>query len=264
MISLITSLLGKFISLFRAEEAKITALVGGNVTGAVAQGIAHASKSPTDSIEAWLRIALLVIQIVIGVATAIYVIKRIRSSKKGKDLLLIGGLTLALAANGCAMAQKGGSSSFRTPAGLSGTVKQSENPKADTTQIVERETREIRPDGIVVVTKETLNTKIGAAQKDFAAEAKAKLSSLKSVVWVGIALFIFGAASLVWPPLKVIVGSTTTSLVACASGIALIMLPSLIVGHEILILSIGVLAVLGYWFAHRHGELKGKVHGLSK
>lgn len=264
MINLIHMLIEKVAALFRLEEFKIGAVVTGNVTGAVAQGVAHATKTPTDSIEAWLRVVLLVVQIVIGVATAIYVVRRIKSPKKPKDLLIIGGLMLALAANGCALAQKGGSSSFQTPSGLSGGVKQSENPKSDTTQNLSRVTRELLPDGRLVVTEEKLDTKIGAAQKDWAAETKAKLSSLKGVVWVGIAMFLFGAASLAWPPLKVIVGSTTTSLVACAAGIALIMLPSLIVGNEILILSVGVLAVLGYWFAHRHGELKGKVNVLSK
>ena len=92
----------------------------------------------------------------------------------------------------------------------------------------------------------------------------AKLASLKGVVWVGIALFIFGAASLAWPPLKVIVGSTTTSLVACAAGVALIMLPTLIVGHELLILCAGVVAVIGYWFAHRHGSVHAELKTLKK
>lgn len=264
MINLITTFIGKIGGLFRAEEAKVTALVGGNVTGAVAQGVAAATKSPVESLESWLRIALLVVQIVIGIATAIYVIRRVKSPKKpGKDLLLIIGMMIALGASGCVTAQKGGSSSFRSPSGLSGGVKQSENPKTDSTQVLERTIREIRPDGIVVVTEERLNTKIGSSQKDTAREMGAKLASLKGVVWVGILLFVFGAASLVWPPLKVIVGSTTTSLVASAAGIALIMLPSLIVGHEILILCIGVGAVLAYWFAHRHGELRGEVRAKN-
>lgn len=173
-------------------------------------------------------------------------------------------LSLALILIGCVTAQKGGSSGFRSSSGLSGGVKQSENPKSDTTQNLSRVTREFLPDGRVIVTEEKLDTKIGASQKDTAREMGAKLASLKGVVWVGIVLFIFGAASLAWPPLKVIVGSTTTSLVACAAGVALIMLPSLIVGHELIILIGGVLAVVGYWFAHRHGELRGKVNGLPK
>jgi hypothetical protein len=254
MIALVT----KIVSLFRAEEAKVTALVGGNVSGAVAQQVMTTS----TEVESYLRIALLLIQIVIGVITAIYVYRKLKSKKQdGKELLIIGGMSLILACSGCYVpSQKGGHSSFSTPTGLSGGVRQSENPKSDTTQVLERVTREVRTDGVVIVTEEKLNTKIGSAQKDTAREMGAKLASLKGVVWVGIALFVFGAASLVWPPLKAIVGSTTTSLVASAAGIALIMLPSLIVGHEILILCIGVGAVLAYWFAHRHGELRGKLN----
>lgn len=183
----------------------------------------------------------------------------IENLKRKSNLLAL------LVLTGCMVpAQKGGHSSFQTPSGLSGSVTQSENPKTDSTQVLEREIREQLPSGVVIVTKEKLNTKIGSSQKDTAREMAAKLGSLKGVVWVGIALFIFGAASLAWPPLKVIVGSTTTSLVACAAGVALIMLPSLIVGHELIILIGGLLAVVGYWFAHRHGELRGKLHGLSK
>lgn len=261
LINIVSLVCEKIGGLFRFEETKVAAVVTGNVSGAAVQAAVPA----TSEIESYLRIALLLVQIGIGVLTAIYVVKRIRSKKPGKDLLLIGGLIISLAAmSGCAAPQKGGSSGFRSPSGLSGGVKQSDNPKSDTTQNLSRVTREFLPDGKVIVIEEKLDTKIGAAQKDFAAETRAKLSSLKGVVWVGIALFIFGAASLVWPPLKVVVGSTTTSLVASAAGIALIMLPSLIVGHEILILSAGVLSVLGYWFAHRHGELKGKIHVLSK
>ena len=46
-------------------------------------------------------------------------------------------------------------------------------------------------------------TELGAAQKDTARDLAAKLSSLKGIVWVGVGLFIFGLASLVYPPLKV-------------------------------------------------------------
>jgi hypothetical protein len=44
-------------------------------------------------------------------------------------------------------------------------------------------------------------TELGAAQKDTARELGAKLSSLKGIVWVGVGLFVFGLASLVYPPL---------------------------------------------------------------
>ena len=113
-------------------------------------------------------------------------------------------------------------------------------------QVVEREeTRE--------------RTELGAAQKDMARELGAKLASLKGIVWVGVGLFLFGIASLVWPPLKVVVGSVTTSAAVMAGGLCLMVLPNLIVGNELLILG-GVAVAVGGWFlAHRHGQLSGIV-----
>jgi hypothetical protein len=112
----------------------------------------------------------------------------------------------------------------------------------------------------VVEREETrAGTELGAAQKDTARELGAKLSSLKGIVWVGVALFVFGLASLVYPPLKVIIGSVTTSAALLLGGLALMVLPSLIVGNELLILG-GVAIAVGAWFlAHRHGQLRGIV-----
>jgi hypothetical protein len=102
-------------------------------------------------------------------------------------------------------------------------------------------------------------TELGAAQKDTARELSAKLASLKGIVWVGVAMFLFGLASMFYPPLQVIIGSVTTSAAIIAGGIALMILPSLVVGNELLILA-GVAAVVGLWFfAHRHGQLRGLV-----
>jgi hypothetical protein len=100
-------------------------------------------------------------------------------------------------------------------------------------------------------------TELGAAQKDTARELGAKLSSLKGIVWVGIGLFVFGLASLVYPPLKVIIGSVTTSAALMLGGLALMVLPSLIVGNELLILGAVALAAGGWFLAHRHGQLRG-------
>ncbi len=102
-------------------------------------------------------------------------------------------------------------------------------------------------------------TELGAAQKDTARELSAKLASLKGIVWVGVAMFLFGLASIFYPPLQVIIGSVTTSVAILVGGIALMILPSLIVGNELLILG-GVGAAVGVWFfAHRHGQLRGLV-----
>jgi hypothetical protein len=113
---------------------------------------------------------------------------------------------------------------------------------------------------LVVEHEETrAKTELGAAQKDTARELSAKLASLKGIVWVGVALFLFGLATLFYPPLKLLVGSVTTSAAICAGGLALMVLPTLIVGNELLILA-GVASAVGLWFlAHRHGQLRGLV-----
>jgi len=114
---------------------------------------------------------------------------------------------------------------------------------------------------MVVTEREEMRakTELGAAQKDTARELGAKLASLKGVVWVGVALFAFGLASLFYPPLKLIIGSVTTSAAIGAGGLALMVLPTIVVGNELLILA-GVAAVVGLWFlAHRHGRLQGFV-----
>ena len=80
---------------------------------------------------------------------------------------------------------------------------------------------------------------------------------------MGVGLFVFGTASLVWPPLKVVIGSVTTSAALLLGGVALMILPSLIVGNELLILA-GVGIAVGAWFlAHRHGQLSGRVAASS-
>lgn len=159
----------------------------------------------------------------------------------------------AVLLSGCVMPLAGGRASLQTSSGTSAAVEQPQNPKDEAVQVWEREQK---ADGTVA---EKVTTKIGAAQKDVAREIGAKLSSLKWVTWVGVLVFLFGAASAFWPPLKVIVGSTTTSAVACVAGLALIVLPVIIVGNELLILGGGVGAVFFYWFSHRHGKLQGLV-----
>ena len=106
-------------------------------------------------------------------------------------------------------------------------------------------------------------TELGAAQKDTARELSAKLASLKGIVWVGVVLFLFGLATLFYPPLQAIIGSVTTSVAILVGGIALMVLPSLIVGNELLILC-GVGAAVVVWFlAYRHGQLRGLVDSVK-
>lgn len=195
-----------------------------------------------------------------------------------KRLLIL----LALVLTGC-MTQplKGGKATTSQSAGHTmQTVAQGENPAAVSRQ--DQETVRTRnytvpagsrlegPSNVqaivvsapmpVVEREETrAKTELGAAQKDTARELGAKLASLKGIVWVGVAVFLFGLATLFYPPLKLIIGSVTTSVAIVAGGLALMVLPTLVVGNELLILA-GVAAAVGLWFlAHRHGQLRGLV-----
>lgn len=174
-----------------------------------------------------------------------------------KTLYLLIFLTLVVG-SGCAFKrQQPGWSMFQSPSGFAGGVRQSENPKEASKQIFTRTVE----NGKVT---EQLDTEIGAAQKDTMAEAAAKLKSMRPVMFVGIFLFVAGAASLVYPPLKLIVGSATTSAVAMVAGLALTILPTIVVGNEVLILGVGVGAVALYWFSHRHGHARAEAKILRE
>ena len=72
-------------------------------------------------------------------------------------------------------------------------------------------------------------------------------------------MFLFGLASIFYPPLKLLIGSVTTSAAIAVGGLTLMVLPTLVVGNELLIIG-GVGVAVGGWFlAHRHGELRGMV-----
>jgi len=196
-----------------------------------------------------------------------------------KTLMLI---TIALTVVGCVTQPlKGGkATTLSKPAqGIEQSVVQSDNPAAVSRQ--DQETVRTRsytvPAGSrmesgtnaavvvsapmpVIEREETrAKTELGAAQKDTARELGAKLASLKGIVWVGVVMFLFGLASIFYPPLKLLIGSVTTSAAITAGGILLMVLPTLIVGNELLILG-GVGVAVGGWFlAHRHGRLQGFV-----
>lgn len=160
---------------------------------------------------------------------------------------------------GCTLPLRPGRSSVSTETGKVLQVRQSQNPLTETIQDYKRVTDNDR------VTTEEIHTKIGAAQKDTARELGAKLGALAPVVWVGILVFLFGAASFVYPPLKIIVGgSVTTSAVISGAGLAMIVLPTLIVGHELLILGVAAGAAVLYWFAHRHGGVHAELKTIKE
>lgn len=159
-------------------------------------------------------------------------------------LVILGAVLLA----GCALRPlKPGYGWIMKPDGSVIGVQQSENPKSDS--IIKSGETELR---------------IGASQKDVAREAAAKLASLRPVMYAGIAIFIFGIASVFWAPLKLVIGSTTTSLGIAAGGLALIVLPTMLVGNELLIFG-GVASAIVLWYmAIRYGKVKGALNAVSK
>jgi hypothetical protein len=133
-------------------------------------------------------------------------------------------------------------------------------------QAITTEKTILLPEPVVQKTRqvEKAGASIGAAQKDSAREIGAKLASLKGVVWVGVFLFLFGLASLFYPPLRAVIGSITTSVAALVGGLALMVLPSLVVGNELFILGAVAVSVGGWFLAHRHGHLRGQIAALGE
>ena len=173
---------------------------------------------------------------------------------------------LAVVLAGCvASRQRGGGATFSTPDVTIG-VSQSENPKDPTTQKITRVTERVPANdpSVVIRTTENIETRIGGAQKDLIGEQLAKMRSFRPIMILGAIVFLFGVGSAFWLPLKIAVGSMTTSAAIAAAGLALIILPTVVVGNEVLIIvsTLGLAAAL--WFGHRHGEARGVVKTLVK
>lgn len=159
-------------------------------------------------------------------------------------LAILGAVLLA----GCALRPlKPGFGWIMKPDGSVIGIQQSENPKNDST--IKSGDAELR---------------IGASQKDSGREAAAKLASLRPVMYVGIFVFLFGAASAFWPPLRVLVGSITTSAVIAAAGLVMIVLPTFLVGNELLILGVALGGAALYFFTHRYGKARGALEVLKR
>lgn len=194
--------------------------------------------------------------------------------------LILAAAVLAVAGCG-SMRQAPGRATVRA-GGVEAAAVQSSDPKTPTVQTVESETI-TRPGSLSfvpitqgeagpvfvftncgeIITRHKVSTTIGAAQKNTAAEVAAKLASVRWLQWLGAVVALFGVASLVYPPLRLIVASVTTSAACIVSGAAMMFLPLVIVGNEVLILAIAGGAVVFWFFAHRHGELKGEVKTLK-
>jgi hypothetical protein len=180
-------------------------------------------------------------------------------------------IAILLLNSGCAYLESahvhGGHSEVATGDGATATAIQSQDPKAATTQTVTTENlvTHLLTNGVTETSqsKKTISTTIGASQKNIVGEMTAKLASMRWLQWIGILFVAFGIASLAYPPLKLIVNSVTTSAWCIAAGGALIFLPVLVVGHEILILSVAAGVTGLWWFAHTHGGVTAELATLK-
>jgi hypothetical protein len=120
-----------------------------------------------------------------------------------------------------------------------------------------------QPMPVKTTSTRNVETKVGGSQKNMMMEIGAKLASMRWIQFLGIVIALFGVASIAYPPLRLIINSTTTSAWMIGAGAALIFLPILIVGHEILILCFAVGGAALWFFAHRHGGVTGELAALK-
>ena len=118
------------------------------------------------------------------------------------------------------------------------------------------------PTEIRRVRTEATKQQIGAAQKDMGREIAAKLSSMRPVQFVGI-LFVVAAVAMLHPVAKGLVGSTTVQIVTGATGLALIILPVVLVGNEKLILLAALIPAV-WWIIHRNASKSTEVRVLRE
>lgn len=157
--------------------------------------------------------------------------------------------------------------------GLQASLKQSENPQQSSSQVVEETLTPIQfpspPIGSnlppMAVTRRTTTT-IGAAQKDTAREVGAYLRGMSGLMYIGAALLLFGVGSMFYPPLKALIGSTTTSMAIAAVGVALIALPSVIADPKIRIgMAVAVCAGIVYLYVHtRNAQKQGELNAIKE
>ena len=194
---------------------------------------------------------------------------------------------IAIVSSGCLSARiKPGRTQAATGDGATASAVQSQDPNAPTTQRIETETifSRVLPAGSVVesggitnlshttlsapatensTTRKIITTSVGPSQHDTAQDIAAKLASIRWLQWVGILLALFGGASLFYPPLQMVINSPMTSVWCIAVGGAMIFLPLIIVGHEVLILGVGVGVLLLWFFAHSHGSVTAELNTLK-
>lgn len=197
---------------------------------------------------------------------------------KKASILCIFSLCVALLA-GCMQGEriKGGSLTHDNISGR--TVQtQSQDPKTPSTLQTEHSTELIIPafskvmvgSNIITLSSNTsyrtvdkVSSVAGSAQKNTLGDTIAKLKSLAWLTYLGAALIIFGIVSAVYPPVKLLVNSLTTSLLLIVAGVAFIALPTLLVGHELAILLVGGGVVVVWYLAHKHGSISAELKTIK-
>jgi len=161
-------------------------------------------------------------------------------------------LVMVLVLAGCvgvrALQPGQGSTAFAT--GTTATIQQSENPVAPSIQVVSESVSESQG-GVVTTIERSVTTQLGAAQKDMARELGARLSNMRGVMWVGLALMI-GGPLVGWK-----LGWLVNGMLAGAVGLGLVILATVLPGNEAWfgLGGLVVLPIVAYvYYRARHDE----------
>lgn len=120
-------------------------------------------------------------------------------------------------------------------------------------------------DGVVTIVREefapvmrknrvetTSNTKVGGAHKDNSLEIVAKITAMRPVQFVGVALMVIAAGIMFYAPLRIVLGGGKQFPIALGFiGLGLVVSPQIISGHETVIIITAAIASLIYWLTIR-------------
>lgn len=110
---------------------------------------------------------------------------------------------------------------------------------------------------------ETVMQEIGPTLRDESAVMRARAAALRPAQWLGLALIGLGVAAGIIPGLRAFIGSGTTIAGMVIGGTGLALSPALVPGREAIVMTAVLVLLAIYWWAHRHGELRGKANGIS-
>ncbi len=134
---------------------------------------------------------------------------------------------------------------------------QSTNETSTNTISVDRLTVLISKDSVLShKSKDKVRASSGSAREDKAGEIAAKMELGNVCLYIGAGLMIVGLAMAFIPWLTAIVRSRTFGLIIFLAGAVFASFPFLIIGNETqILLGLGtILAVVVYYFVHRHGQ----------